>query len=65
MNKVLRLHSSNELYGADRSLLRLVSSVNSKFEPHVYLPNDLQYDDLLTRELEKAKIIYKEYKLPT
>ncbi|MCC6454915.1 MAG: glycosyltransferase [Caldilineaceae bacterium] len=58
MWRILYVHSSDELYGADRSLLRLVRDLDrSRFEPIVVLPNDVPYPDrALSRELEKLDI---------
>lgn len=42
--RILFLHSSNELYGADRSLVWLVRSVADIAEPIVVLPDDLPYE---------------------
>lgn len=58
MHRILYVHSSDELYGADRSLLRLVRDLDrSKFQPVVVLPNDVSYPERpLSRELEKLEI---------
>lgn len=54
---ILYIHPSNELYGADRSLLRLVQRLDrSRYVPHVAVANDLPYEGLLTNELKKAGI---------
>ncbi len=61
---ILFIHPSNELYGADRSLLRLVSSLDKKkYNPVIVLPNDVNYDGLLSNELEKLNIKYYIIKL--
>lgn len=58
MHQILYVHSSDELYGADRSLLRLVRDLDrSRFQPIVVLPNDVAYPERpLSRELEKLEI---------
>ena len=62
--KILYFHPSNELYGADRSLLRLVRLLDkSVYMPYVVVPNDLNYEGLLVRELQKNAIPFKEAKL--
>ena len=64
MNKILYLNSSNELYGADRSLLRLVKALDrERYEPFVVLPNDLQYEGYLANELKLADVDYQEIQL--
>ncbi|MGE5334605.1 MAG: glycosyltransferase [Nitrososphaerota archaeon] len=55
--RVLFLHPSNELYGADTSLLYLLRGLDrSRFQPFVILANDLDYSGLLSKELVKANI---------
>lgn len=55
--RVLFLHPSNELYGADTSLLYLLRGLDrSRFNPLVLLANDLEYSGLLSAELQKANI---------
>jgi len=50
--KVLYVHSSDELYGADKVLFQLLGSLDrSKFEPIVVLPRDLPYQGLLATAL--------------
>ena len=45
--RVLFLHPSNELYGADTSLLYLLRGLDrSRFDPYVILANDLDYSGL-------------------
>ena len=62
--KILFVHPSNELYGSDRSLLRLVSSLDKNaYKPYVFVPNDLPYEGLLTKELSKVNIEYYEINL--
>lgn len=64
MHKILYLHSSNELYGADRSLLRMASLVDRNvFQPYVILPNDISYEGLLSRALSEKKIPVMEMSL--
>ncbi len=64
MANVLYMNSSNELYGADRSLLRLVTSLDKNyFRPYVFLPNDLPYEGLLSNEFDKIGIPYQKFPL--
>lgn len=56
---ILYVHPSNELYGSDRSLLRLVLGMRHKnYEPHVFLPDDLPYEGLLAQTLADHQIPY-------
>lgn len=62
--KILYIHPSNELYGADRSLLRLVRGLDySLYEPLVVLPNDIDYEGALSDQFEISNIQYFEYPL--
>lgn len=66
MNKqpILYVHPSNELYGADRSLLRLVRGLDKeKYSPLVVVANDLEYEGLLTEKLAASNIQFMESKL--
>lgn len=64
LHKILYFHPSNELYGADRSLLRLVKSLDKNlYTPYVVIPNDLMYEGLLTAELLQNNIPFKELNL--
>lgn len=55
--RVLFLHPSDELYGADRVLLNLVRGLDrARFEPCVAVGNDLLYEGLLSRELRASGI---------
>jgi glycosyltransferase involved in cell wall biosynthesis len=55
--RVLFLHPSNELYGADTSLLYLLRGLDrSRFDPYVILANDLEYSGLLSKELTRSNI---------
>jgi len=50
--RVLFLHPSDELYGADTSLLYLLRGLDrALFQPFVILANDLDYSGLLSKEL--------------
>ena len=61
---VLYVNSSNELYGVDRCLLRLVEQLDSdRYRPHVALPNDVPYQGLLGRRLEALGVPRFEIKL--
>jgi glycosyltransferase involved in cell wall biosynthesis len=62
--QILYIHPSNELYGADRVLLRLVRDLDKqKYAPHVIVANDLQYEGLLTDQLAAAGIQNAELNL--
>jgi glycosyltransferase involved in cell wall biosynthesis len=62
-SNILYVHPSDELYGADRSLLRLVRGLDQQqFTPHVVLANDVPYEGLLSNELSRSGITY--WKLP-
>jgi glycosyltransferase involved in cell wall biosynthesis len=64
IKKILYVHPSNELYGSDRSLLRLVTKLNKdEFQAHVIVPNDLEYEGLLTQALQKETISFHEMNL--
>jgi len=55
--RVLFLHPSDELYGADISLLDLLRGLDrSRFQPFVILANDLEYSGLLSKELAASSI---------
>ena len=57
--RVVFLHPSNELYGADTSLLYLLRGLDrSRFDPYVILANDLAYSGLLGEELARSGITY-------
>ena len=63
-NNVLLVHPSNELYGADRSLLRLARSLDKdQYAPFVIVANDLPYEGLLTQELTRSGIPSAEVNL--
>ena len=64
IQQLLYIHPSNELYGADRSLLRLVRGLDrSQYSPHVVVANDIEYEGLLTAELAKSDIPFAEMNL--
>lgn len=53
---ILYYHSGDELYGADRSLLRIVTNLGDEFLPFVILPNDLPYRRDLSQVLRESNI---------
>jgi glycosyltransferase involved in cell wall biosynthesis len=56
---VLYMHSSDDLYGADRILLQIVTGLDkTRYRPIVVLPDDTKHIGLLSRELEAAGIEY-------
>lgn len=61
---ILFVHPSNELYGSDRALLRLVIGLNKeKYVPHIIVANDLEYEGLLTEKFKATNITFSEFKL--
>jgi glycosyltransferase involved in cell wall biosynthesis len=55
--KVLFVHSSDEMYGADRILLDLARHLDrDRYAPLVVLPTDVHREGLLTRELREHSI---------
>jgi glycosyltransferase involved in cell wall biosynthesis len=62
---ILYLHSSDELYGSDRSLLDLVSGLDrDQFRFIVVLPTDLPYQGDLSRALERRGIQVHRLDMP-
>jgi glycosyltransferase involved in cell wall biosynthesis len=61
---VLFLHPSNEMYGADRSLLALVRSIRDIARPLVILPNDLPYQGVLEATLRAEGVDVRVGGLP-
>lgn len=54
---VLLIHSSNEMFGSDKVLLRTALALKkARWTPLVLLPNDLPYTGDLSRELERQGI---------
>jgi glycosyltransferase involved in cell wall biosynthesis len=63
--KLVLLHSSDELYGADRMLLEMVGAVTDTVEVEVWLPNDLTHPrDALCHELIRRNIRVRHLRLP-
>ena len=63
--RVLFLHSSDELYGADRMLLEIVEAARGDVDVEVWLPTDLVHPtDPLCRELETRGIAVRHVDLP-
>src|SRR5690606_24440834 len=55
MRRILAVHPSDELYGADRVLLQSVQVLERLGRVRVWLPDDVEYAErLLTRELSRA-----------
>jgi glycosyltransferase involved in cell wall biosynthesis len=56
--KILYVHSSNELYGADRSLLRLVRNLDKRqYSPFVVISSDVNYEkQLLSPQMEELGV---------
>lgn len=57
MNRILAVHPSDELYGADRVLLQSVEVLERRGRVRVWLPNDLAYASRqLSRELAARQV---------
>lgn len=57
MNRILAVHPSDELYGADRVLLQSVEVLERRGRVRVWLPSDIAYASrLLSRELAARRI---------
>ncbi len=57
---ILFVHSSNELYGSDRSLLELVRRLDrARYRPIVILPKDLPYKGDLAQALVNVGVEYR------
>ena len=64
-SSVLFVHSSDELYGADRMLLEIVEAARADVEVEVWLPTDLVHPtDPLCAELESRGITVRHVDLP-
>ena len=62
--RILMVHSSDSLYGADVVALELARRLDrAEFEVLVVLPNDIPFEGDLARELAKAGIAYRVLKL--
>ncbi len=65
--RLIFLHPSDELYGADRMLLEMLQAVDETFDVEVWLPNDLTHspDELaLCNTLERSGIAARHVALP-
>jgi glycosyltransferase involved in cell wall biosynthesis len=63
--KLIFLHSSDELYGADRMVLEMVRAVPDTVEVEVWLPNDLKHPpDALCQELIRLNVQVRHLRLP-
>lgn len=63
--QVLFLHSSDELYGADRMLLEIVEAARADVDVEVWLPTDLVHPtDPLCLELERRAVAIRHLELP-
>ena len=64
MRRILYLHSSDEFYGADLSLLQLVTQIDrTRNSPLVILPNDLAYEGRLSQELRRHAVDVRHHDL--
>lgn len=60
---ILFVHSSDEMYGADRILLQLVENLDrNEFRPIIIIPTDVPYDGLLTNALQSRDIDVRHWK---
>lgn len=65
MTKMLFIHSSDEMYGADRMLLEFVEALPDGVSAEVWLPNDLQHvERAVCRELLRRGIRTQHIDLP-
>ena len=63
--KLIFIHSSDELYGADRMLLEMVGACTETVEVEVWLPNDLSHPrDPLCHELIRRDVQVRHLRLP-
>jgi glycosyltransferase involved in cell wall biosynthesis len=63
-DKILMIHSSNEMFGSDQVLLRTALALKTaKWTPLVLLPNDLNYTGELSRELERQGVAVRSLPL--
>ncbi|MEJ1156003.1 glycosyltransferase family 4 protein [Microbacterium marmarense] len=59
------IHSSNEMYGADRMLLRVLSALRHETSATVWLPDDAPATEhKLSNELASERIEHEEHRLP-
>lgn len=64
-NGLLFVHSSDELYGADRMLLEILAAVPPRLSSEVWLPTDLAHPvNRLCEEVEKAATPVRHLPLP-
>ena len=62
--RVLVVHPSDELYGADVVLLSLVDGIKTEdIEFYVILPTDIEYDRNLSNELKKRNVYVEHYNI--
>ncbi len=63
--KLIFIHSSDELYGADRMLLEMVGAATDTVEVEVWLPNDLKHPRAaLCHELIRRNVQVRHLRLP-
>ena len=63
--KLVFLHSSDGIYGADRMLLEMVGAVADTVEVEVWLPNDLKHPrDPLCHEFIRRNVLVRHLRLP-
>lgn len=62
--RLVVIHSSDEMYGADRMVLQMVAALDA-FEVEVWLPNDLEHSQFpLCDELDARGVEYHHVSLP-
>lgn len=67
LRRLVFLHSSDELYGADRMLLEMLASVAAEVEVEVWVPNDLEHPpdaQSLCQELIRRGVTVRHVGLP-
>lgn len=63
--KLLFIHPSDELYGADRMLLEFLAALDDEVQPEVWLPTDLRHPDRpLCESLRAADVPVRHMDLP-
>jgi len=62
--RILFVQAADELYGSDRVLLSIVRGLDrARFAPQVVVPNDLQYEGLLSAELNRLGVPVRSMRL--
>ncbi len=56
LKTILFVHPSDELYGADRCLLDIITRLPAEYRPVVVLPSDIPYSGALSSELSRHNV---------